>query len=140
MALVEARVERKAIPHEPGEWFEFRRLAIVERRSLKLLSVYGLTTPPPETATAEEREDWEGRRLDLALRWVKATVTAWSYSAPCTPDACDRLDEKTLVWACLTAYLLSEGLETPEEKKADLPGSTVTSPGNPGPTAPTSGS
>ena len=140
MALVEARVERKVIPHEPGEWFEFRRLAIVERRSLKLLSIYGLTTPPPETATAEEREDWEGRRFDLALRWVKATVVAWSYPTPFAPDACDRLDERTLVWACLTAYLLSEGLETPEEKKADSPSSTGISPESPAPAAPTNGS
>lgn len=139
MALISTVPVRVEVPHEPGQWFEFRRLAPAERRACQLLSIAGLTSAPPATATPEEREDWDGRRLGLVLRWVKTAVVGWSYDVPFTAEACDRLDETTLVWASFKAFVLSEGLETLEEKKVDSPGSTASLTGTPTPGVPTSG-
>lgn len=80
-------------------------------------------------------------RFELALAWLEATLVSWSYEEPCTAATCrELLDRPTLVWAFLKAMSHSLGMETAEEKKADLPGSTPISTASPAPAAPATGS
>ena len=139
MALISGAVHRVEVPHEPGEWFEFRRLSAAQTRERKLLSLAALVAQAPEVATLDERESVESARVGLALAWARACLVGWSYSVPCTVEAIDLLDAPTLVWASVTAFRLTHGLETGLEKNGDSPGSTATSTGNLAPTVQTPG-
>jgi len=124
MALIQGLVERIDVPHEPGQWFEFRRLSAAQTRERTLLSLAPLLAALPETATLEERERAEAARVELALKWVRACVVGWSYEPPFSEAACELLDMPTLVWACFTAFKLTNGIESVTEKNGDSPGST----------------
>lgn len=139
MALMQGRVQRVEIPHEPGEWMEFRRLSVVETRDRKLLSVAALTEPIDKTATPDAQEARESARVWSALEWARACVVGWSYAEPFTTAGIDLLDVPTLVWASVTSFQLTHGLETATEKKVDSPSSTATSTESPAPSAPTTG-
>jgi len=139
MALISGAVHRVPLPHERGEWFEFRRLSAAQTRERKLLSLAALTAQAPEVATLDERETVESARVGLALDWTRACLTGWSYSVPFTVAAIDLLDTPTLVWASVTAFKLTHGMETGPEKNGDSPGSTATSTGNPAPIVQTPG-
>lgn len=139
MALISGKVEQIPIPHEPGQWFDFRRLSAAQTRERKLLSLAPLTAAAPETATLEEREAFEAARVALALGWVRACVVGWSYETPFSVEALELLDMKTLVWACITAFRLTHGQETVAEKNGDSPGSTPSSMANLAPSVLTTG-
>lgn len=139
MALIQATVERVDIPHEPGQWFEFRRLSAAQTRERKLLSLAALTVALSEAATLEEREAAEAARVGLALDWTRACVVGWSYETPFSLEAIELLDMTTLVWACVTAFQRTYGLESVAEKNGDSPGSTASSTRTLAPSVPTSG-
>ena len=140
MALISGRVERVDIPHEPGEWFEFRRLSAAQTRERKLLSFAALTATAADAATVEEREAIEAARVFTALEWARACVVDWSYTVPFSVEAIDLLDAPTLVWASVTAFRLTHGLETVTEKNGASPASTASSTGSLAPPVPTPGS
>lgn len=129
MASLKSRARKFPVPDEPGEWMAFRRLSereLQDRTDLSLDAYSALTLPD---------------RFELALRWIAATLTAWSYDEPCTIDVVrDHLDRPTLTWAFTTAFSHTLGQEPLEEKKADSPRSTATSTESPAPAAPATGS
>lgn len=139
MALITGKTERVDVPHEPGGWMAFRRLSASQMRDKGLLSLAALTASPAAGATIAEQEAIEASRVDGALAWVRACLVDWSYDEPFTLVAIDRLDAPTLVWASITAFRLTHGLESVAEKNADSPDSTAGSTGNPAPSAPTTG-
>jgi hypothetical protein len=108
------QVVRRDIPDTPGHWMEFRRLSTRELIQRK----------------AELRHNWErdgtiGDQLAIALPWVEACVSGWSFDAPCDPATmADLLEPLTVIWAGTTAATIAMGGESPEEKKADSPPST----------------
>ena len=128
MALIhEGQSKRVDIPHEPGQWLAFRRLSVRELRDR------------PDLSTKVWTDLDEAAQAALALRWVQAAATDWSYDEPFSVDACERLDAVTAIWAYVTAIARTFGGETPEEKKADLPGSTPGLTASPAPTVPETG-
>jgi hypothetical protein len=113
MALLrDGQAIRRDIPHEPGAWMTFRRLSTRQ------------VSERPELETGRWADLPMDARIRLALLWVQACVVGWSYDEPCTPEACERLDPVTAIWAYVTAVSLTFGSETAEEKKADSPPST----------------
>ena len=87
MALVDrSKVERRAIPHEPGEWMEFRQLSW---------------------------EDWPDADKYKGKAATKATllvaIAAWSYKEPVSEATIGRLDAATMTWASKEAVALNGG-------------------------------
>lgn len=76
MALVDtsARI-RHEIPHEPGEWMEFKPLTIADART--------------EGANS----------FDVGLRLLARSIAGWSYADECDEDNIMRLDIATANWA-----------------------------------------
>ena len=119
------------VPHEDGQWFAFQRLAAVEldRRTAADQDLY---TEGWSTATL-------GERFALCLRWLETCLTAWSYPEPLNTETRVLLDAPTLLWAYQKAVAHNYGMETPEEKKVDSPGSTPISTTSPAVPVPTTG-
>jgi len=74
MALVTSQRIRKEIPHESGEWIEFRPLKVAEAGGL--------------TADA-----------DGGVVMLTRCIVGWSYDAPCDAENIATLDIGTATWA-----------------------------------------
>jgi hypothetical protein len=104
--------QRIDVPHEKGEWFEFRALGgrkLEEARNQRSLTQFaalramgtdvlaalkGATTDEP--AEAPEPDLLTAFDVDTILR---AGITAWSYGPKVRPEDIDDLDEQTRKWA-----------------------------------------
>ncbi|MCR4339641.1 MAG: hypothetical protein NUW01_07115 [Gemmatimonadaceae bacterium] len=85
MALVDKnKVHRRAIPHEEGEWMDFR---------------------------AVPWEDWpettQGKQATKAM--LVACIAAWSYTEPVTEQTVGLLDPGTMAWASAEIVKLNGG-------------------------------
>lgn len=114
MAVRSSITHKKDIPHETGEWMEFKELgwrtfqaarearsrqALVNFRDLGpefLKSMQQTPSEPTEEAPAKKEDLADTFDMGMLLR---ASITAWSYDVPCTEANIDELDEKTAAWA-----------------------------------------
>lgn len=111
MALIGHTTYREEIPHEPGEFIEFRHLTRSElkaarkarqRESLEMAREMG-----PElmgSLRSVDRDEVEAAAADPLNQYddealLCAAICGWSYADDVTPDAIDRLDERTARWA-----------------------------------------
>lgn len=77
MALITASARvRRDIPHEAGQWIEFRPLPLGEAESVNALG-----------------------GLAGGVRMLQACILAWSYPEECTPENIALLDLDTGTWA-----------------------------------------
>ena len=120
MALTRHITTHEPIPHEPGQWMEFRALNWVERAQAKrerskeqlaglrdlggeMLQVFiGLKTEADTDATlADPFEHYDQGTL------LRAGIVAWSYTEPVTAEHVNDLDEPTALWAARQILELS---------------------------------
>jgi hypothetical protein len=118
VAILKPTTRRCAIPHEPGEWIEIRRLA-----SMGSIHYSKLTGDP------------EARLIELARYFVSAIV-AWSYPERPSLDVIaglknahgDReggLDDTTAAWLRTEIQTLADGDSSDAALLADSSPSTV---------------
>ena len=129
MAINTVLTETEAIPHEPGQWIEFRRLghkALKEaregkaRRQMRAASDVSRDLDPAflqrmrdevtaavaaREAAAPEADPLDDYDTDELLR---RGIAAWSYADPLTPENIDGLDEATADWAARRILALSK--------------------------------
>ncbi len=98
--------EQVAIPHERGEWMKFRALswrnlqAAQEAQMARALrEVAGLT--PQAFELLQNQAERQGASVDQLDQTVvlRSGIAAWSYGEPVSPEAVDRLDQRTADWA-----------------------------------------
>lgn len=107
--MLVGKTERREIPHEGGEWMEFRHLSGLQmdeaeetqtRRSLAL--VKGIDPAIMATWTADARQQVQAQGAsggyDKAIL-IRYGIAAWSYAEPCTDENKERLDAVTWDWA-----------------------------------------
>lgn len=114
MALAN-RIEWQAdLPHEPGQWFKFRRLSarqLEKARNLRqklaiqntlqdtpeLVELLKGSVSNPDRAARDDRDP-----LEAYDRWalLRDGLVDWSYDEALSPDSIEALDEQTLDWAC----------------------------------------
>lgn len=110
MAVKDTTVTHKVdIPHEPGEWMEFRELGwkaldaareVKSRNSLMSFRDLGpeflksLSSPNDEAPAKENPGDAYDKSVVL-----RTAIVNWSYSAACTENNIDNLDPVTADWA-----------------------------------------
>ena len=98
--------EQVAIPHEPGQWIKFRALswrdlqAAQEARLARALrQAAGLL---PEALEVSQNESVQRGtpvvQFDQTVV-LRSGIAAWSYGEPVSPEAIDRLDQRTADWA-----------------------------------------
>lgn len=107
--MLVGKTERRDIPHEDGEWIEFRQLSGVEldeaeeaqtKRSLSLIAgldeaaLGALRSQQAGAAPSGESPD----RFDKTYL-LRRAVTGWSYPDDCTLANVDKLDAATRDWA-----------------------------------------
>lgn len=113
MALANRIQWRVALPHEDGQWFEFRRLSA--RQLERAADVKQSTTIAKMAETPGFAEVLRSARSDAPSQprelvdpldaydpWtlLKYGVVSWSYAdLELTPDAIEELDKETLDWA-----------------------------------------
>ncbi len=133
---------KKDVPHEPGEFFELRKVPhTVLKRSRKLAAKEGHETardlgPEIVKAFASDDEDQKkgARKLIEERRYepdqfdttelLLAGVASWSYDAKVSKLSIDDLDEETAEWAKREVIALTKPPTKEEEKKA--PGNSTT--------------
>jgi len=122
MAVKSTVTHKLDIPHEDGEWIEFKELGwrtLESAREMKarnaLLSFRDLgpdffravsTPPTPENTpaapvVAEEAPEVDEvpiETYDMSIL-LRSSIVAWSYSVPCNEDNIDNLDQRTASWA-----------------------------------------
>lgn len=109
--MLTGRIRKRVdIPHEPGEWMEFRMLSGKEfelaqerrlQRSIALMRSLGgelLDNVRGEPADGGDAENDPLAALDTDTLLYHGIV-AWSYDEPVTRENIDLLDERTRVWA-----------------------------------------
>ena len=98
--------EQVAIPHEPGEWMKFRALSWRDLQAAReaqmaraLREVAGLS--PQAFEFLENQTEQQGASVGQFDQTVmlRSGIAAWSYGEPVSPEAVDRLDERTAEWA-----------------------------------------
>jgi hypothetical protein len=107
--LVGGMTHRKDIPHEPGEYMEFRMLSAVDLDAAEAAAVAGysrqaramgaeLMTALQQAATTDTGPTRPAVRYD-ATTLIELALVAWSYPAPLTAESIRRLDLRTRDWA-----------------------------------------
>ena len=98
--------EQVAIPHEPGEWMKFRALSWRDLQAAReaqmaraLREVAGLS--PQAFEFLENQTEQQGASVGQFDQTVmlRSGIAAWSYGEPVSPEAVDRLDQRTADWA-----------------------------------------
>jgi len=113
MSVKSTIVHKLDIPHEAGEWIEFRELgwrtlelaretksraALLGFRDLGPDFLKSLTPTEDATTDAPEVPQKPADTYDMATL-LRAAISAWSYSAPCNEASIDSLDQATATWA-----------------------------------------
>jgi len=95
VAVLPEITNRVEVPHEPGEWFEFRDLSPIEqmecRRDAWQRVALGFV--------ADETEKEAQVAFETSVLMLERGVAGWSYDVPCTPENVRRLDIATMTWA-----------------------------------------
>lgn len=124
MALVRDLRERHDVPHEPGEWIEFRLLSwreleeAQERRLRRLLEQVREMGGLEALAGAERAGGGEPSPREMYDHGVllERAIVAWSYDAPVSPETIALLDPVTKEWA-VDVVLRLNGPRGREERK-----------------------
>jgi hypothetical protein len=112
MAVKSIITHKLDIPHESGEWFEFRELGWrtleLARETKARASLLGFRDLGPEflkslTTTEDAPEGKEAEpspkdTYDMSVL-LRASIASWSYGVPCSEDNIDNLDQATATWA-----------------------------------------
>ena len=98
--------EQVSIPHEPGEWMKFRALSWRDLQAAQeaqmaraLREVAGLPSQMFEALQGQPAQ--QGVLVDQfdQVVMLRSGIAEWSYGEPVSPEAVDRLDERTAEWA-----------------------------------------
>ncbi len=107
MALVTNITKRAEIPHEPGEFMEFKKLSWKQLEHAQEISSDALMAKMKSmggdliqafTKNAQEEKADPSKSYDRDYILQKGIVK-WSYDAEVSPDNISDLDEETAVWA-----------------------------------------
>lgn len=126
MALVHKQTYRREIPHEPGQWFEFRPLtggerdAASESRLRQLLPLVKELEALTNRPAAEDAADDPAVAYDKEML-IRFGVVNWSYDEPCDDENKAQLDARTREWAA--GVIAGDNSRSEDEKK----GSAVSS-------------
>ena len=102
--------QRREIPHESGQWIEFKLLSWKEFqeaedvKTKKTLSNVSGISPEALASLANQASDNDGSRKTLGdpydvMTLVEKSIVAWSYEDEVTVDNIRLLDYKTVDWA-----------------------------------------
>ena len=140
MLVTKDRTEQIQIPHEEGEWMQFRRLSwlemveaaeTAERRSVKKMTQFGseavgaIIASHEKTAAATADTDGDGDTTPTKAPTVGSYdresllengIVAWSYEEKVPLKAIKQLDAETARWAAEQIFDLSRE-RTKEERK-----------------------
>jgi hypothetical protein len=140
MALVGSKTVRRPLPHEEGEWFEFKQLSWAELETVEraltseaqrvagetIRNMGGDTFVAVRRAAAEQAEvkakaahaapAKPGERYHGGTL-LRLSLVGWSYEAPLTPETIDQLDQRTYEWAVKEATELSAPTEPEADRK-----------------------
>lgn len=106
--MLVGKTERRDIPHEVGQWFEFRQLSGVEldeaeqvQTKASLAMISGLDEAALASLRAQAGTAREGPAPDKydKATLLKYAVAGWSYGEPCTLANVAKLDALTRDWA-----------------------------------------
>ncbi len=106
--MLTGRITRRLdIPHEPGEWMEFRMLSgkqLDEAREVRTQKVAAMLRAMGGEVLKAVRDEDESEGQDPLLAFDVDTllyhgIVGWSYDAPVTRATIDQLDARTREWA-----------------------------------------
>ena len=139
MLVTKDTTEQVPIPHEDGQWMQFRRLSwlemveaaeTAERRSVKKMTQFGseavgaIIASHEKTAAATADTDGDGDTTPTKAPTVGSYdresllengIVAWSYEEKVSPKAIRQLDAETARWAAEQIFDLSRE-RTKEER------------------------
>ena len=139
MLVTKDTTEQVPIPHEDGQWMQFRRLArlemveaaeTAERRSVKKMTQFGseavwaIIASHEKTAAATADTDGDGDTTPTKAPTVGSYdresllengIVAWSYNETPSPKTIRQLDAETARWAAEQVFELSRE-RTKEER------------------------
>ena len=140
MLVTKDITEQVPIPHEDGQWMQFRRLSwlemteaaeTAERRSVKKMTQFGseavgaIIASHEKTAAATADTDGDGDAPKTAKAptvgsydresLLENGIVAWSYEEKVSPKAIKQLDAETARWAAEQIFDLSRE-RTKEER------------------------
>lgn len=104
--MLAGRTERRDVPHEPGQWIEFRTLSgrqldeaeeAQTRRAVKL--VEGIDMSAVRAAADNQRTEGQQRDSYDKDTLIKYGVVGWSLDEPCDEVHKLSLDAQTRDWA-----------------------------------------
>lgn len=123
MALVTNITKRVDIPHEEGEWMEFKKLSWRQLETASEVSTNALFDRMKKLGgdllaalrdLDAKQEQSSQAKYDRATV-LRAGIANWSYDAKVNPDTVESLDEETAVWAF--NEILSLNKPRPEEER-----------------------
>jgi hypothetical protein len=133
--MLDGTPERVDIPHEPGQWFELRRLSwkqlrkarkIVEEEQREIAKSFGaefvaaLTSGRVDEDRARrliQEQQYRAVNFDTEVM-LEQGIVAWSYDKPLNVDTIEQLDERTAVWAVQEIINLCKPLDEVAEKNS----------------------
>ena len=131
MALISNLAVRRDIPHEPGEWIEFRPLGWLDLERARTAQTSRVLRNAREMgaevfSSLTDRERPAETAADPLAgydRWelLSASIAGWSYADRLNKDAIARLDEQTALWAAREVLALSEPPTEEQLKNSALP-------------------
>ena len=118
MALINSQdTKRLEIPHEPGQWMEFRRLRrheLEEARRVSLRETMARAAELPAAVIESARQarlQQDSPPVEPSPRaaydddtLIKYGLVAWSYDAPCDDAYKADLDDETAEWAAQSIF------------------------------------
>lgn len=139
MALIDNTAGRRVdVPHEPGEWMEFRALTwpeVDKARKIKQRETFqdiGSMGPDAMKQIQSMQSDVVSdavadplTQMDM-LTVLTLGVVGWSYPAEVTIANLERLDEATARWAALEVIQAPNGAERKNSSNGSTDTSTVT--------------
>lgn len=126
MALVSKITKKVDIPHEHGEWIEFRKLSwkqlekasdIASEASLDRIRKLGGDMVSALRKIADDQDSQPEAKYDQGMI-LKMGIVSWSYDAEVSPETIEQLDSQTAEWAMNQILLLNEP-KTEDEIKND---------------------
>ncbi len=126
MALVTNITKKVDIPHEEGEWMEFRKLSWKQLEHASDVSTDALMERMKKmggdilkalTNSTKEQEQDPASKYDRATVLRKG-IARWSYEEKVNPDNLDSLDEETAAWAFKEILSLNNPRSEEETKNA----------------------
>jgi len=112
MAVRSSVTHKRDVPHEEGQWIEFKELGwrsfeaarevrarqgLMNFRELGPEFLKGAQASPADEETSTKKAEFKDT-YDMGMI-LRASIIAWSYEAECSEANIDELDQKTAEWA-----------------------------------------